>query len=249
MKPAGLWHVASSKVMKKSSKGRLVSDKGGAASRSIERVPGAGTGATGRNPSSRHGSIPASQAGVTRHTNAGTKASGNLTVGPGSTISSDQRGSIRRNSIYIPTQDSHAGVPYSELSETTFRPQQHANRYVYNDCTYRMSPDEDRRFVAMKVEYVIKDVLESRLKNARYDPDKCSGLTKELCATIKEKTKQLQFDRYKLIAQVILGQDTDQSVQMASRCLWNSATDNFAAATFRNSSIYAVAVVYGVYLD
>ena len=101
----------------------------------------------------------------------------------------------------------------------------------------------------MKVEYVIKDILDNRLKNVQYDPDMCNIITKQLCTDIREKTKQFQYDRCRLITQVLVGQDSEQSVQIASRCLWNAATDNFAAATFRNSSIYAVAVVYGVNLD
>ena len=112
-----------------------------------------------------------------------------------------------------------------------------------------MQTDKTIAFQAMKVEYIIKDILDSRLKNVQYDPDRCNFITKQLCKDIREKTKQFQYDRCRLITQVLVGQDSDQSVQVASRCLWNTATDNFAAATFRNSSIYAVAVVYGVYLD
>ena len=68
-------------------------------------------------------------------------------------------------------------------------------------------------------------------------------------ATIKAKTKQLEFTRYKLITHVVIGQDTDHSVEVASRCLWNPTTDNFATATFRNDSLYAVAMVFGIYMD
>ena len=59
----------------------------------------------------------------------------------------------------------------------------------------------------------------------------------------------LQLARYKLVTHVMLGEDTDRSVQVAARCLWNQDTDNFAAATFRNNWIYAVAIVYGMYLE
>ena len=66
---------------------------------------------------------------------------------------------------------------------------------------------------------------------------------------IKEKTKEFHFDRYKLIVQVYVGQDNEQSVQLASRSLWNTKTDMFAAATYRNNSLYAIALVYGLYLE
>ena len=115
--------------------------------------------------------------------------------------------------------------------------------------SYRMAPDEEGRFISYKVEYIIKNILETELKDTKYRADHCSKLTQDLCSTIKAKTKQLNFHRYKLVVQVVMGQDTDQAVQVASRCLWNHATDNFAAATFRNNSLYAIAIVYGLYLE
>ena len=78
---------------------------------------------------------------------------------------------------------------------------------------------------------------------------RCSKLTETICSVIKEKTKEFNFDRYKIIVQVYVGQDNEQSVQLASRSLWNANTDMFAAATFRNNSLYAIALVYGLYLE
>ena len=120
---------------------------------------------------------------------------------------------------------------------------------VQLENTFKMAPDDGKVFQSYKVERVMKDTLESKLKDATYHADRCSKLAQELCSQIKERTKDIGFHRYKLITHVIVGQDTEQSVQMASRCLWNHATDNFAAATYRNNSVYAIAVVYGIYLD
>ena len=113
----------------------------------------------------------------------------------------------------------------------------------------KMTPEEEDQFLANKVEYMMKGILETRLKDVKYDASKCSEITHDLCSSIKARTKQLKFSRYKLVVQVIVGQDSDQTVQLSSRCLWNHSTDNFAAATFRNNSIYAIAIVYGLHLD
>ena len=82
-----------------------------------------------------------------------------------------------------------------------------------------------------------------------YNASRCSKLADDLCSDIRRKTKELNFDRYKIVVQVYVGQDTDQSVHMASRCLWNPGTDMFATATYRNNSLYAIAVVYGLFLE
>ena len=135
----------------------------------------------------------------------------------------------------------------SEFStETPTRP---TGPNVQYENTFKMAPDTDKRFIAYKVEHVMKDILTEALGEATYSAELCSTQTQKLCSRIKEKTKEMAFPRYKFVVQVIIGEDTEQSVQMASRCLWDHNTDNFAAATYRNSSLYAIATVYGLYME
>jgi len=72
-----------------------------------------------------------------------------------------------------------------------------------------------------------------------------------MCALIKDKVKQQQQQqqdvvRRKLVVHLMVGQDLDDqtSVHFASRCLWNAGDDSMASATYRNSSLFAVGVVY-----
>ncbi|ELU09301.1 hypothetical protein CAPTEDRAFT_151877 [Capitella teleta] len=115
--------------------------------------------------------------------------------------------------------------------------------------TYKTQPDQKNKFCAEKAERILKDVLESHLHKVKYDAEHCSRLAHTLCSVIKARIKDEGYDRYRLIAQVIIGQDTEQGVQLASRCLWNPLSDNFAAATYRNSSVYSIGLIYGLYLD
>ena len=110
-------------------------------------------------------------------------------------------------------------------------------------------PTKAKVFLPYKVEFLIKDLLESELKGVKYDPVLCSSMTQDLCVKIKERTKSLEYTQHRLVSQVIIGEDTEHNVQISSRCLWNHHTDNFAAATFRNSSIYAIAVLYAMHTD
>ena len=106
-----------------------------------------------------------------------------------------------------------------------------------------------KSFVPYRVEFLIKDLLETELKGVKYDPTLCSSLAQDLCVKIKERTKRLDYPHHRFVCQVIIGQDTEHNVQISSRCLWNHTTDNFAASTFRNSAIYAIAVVYAMHVD
>lgn len=108
---------------------------------------------------------------------------------------------------------------------------------------------DNRTFQANKVENIVRDMLDSRLQNVEYDVDLCSSVAKQLCCGIRERTKQFNYEGCRLVTQVLIGQDSQQNIHLASRCLWNTAMDNFAAVTFRNASLYAVVVVYGVHID
>lgn len=64
----------------------------------------------------------------------------------------------------------------------------------------------------------------------------------------KAKLEVLEKDRYRVVVQVVLGQDEmDQTIQLATRCLCNQAEDCCATATYRNRSIYAMSVVCAFY--
>lgn len=58
-----------------------------------------------------------------------------------------------------------------------------------------------------------------------------------------------QFKTDLFFVQVTLGQKTQQSVQVASRCLWDQAVDNYASVTYATQSVFAVAQCYGVYYE
>ncbi|KAK3578659.1 hypothetical protein CHS0354_002963 [Potamilus streckersoni] len=115
--------------------------------------------------------------------------------------------------------------------------------------TYRLEPKEGETFPQGKVEQILKNILEFRLSDVTYDPARCKYLTTELTSVIKEKVKALKIPRYKLVCTIALIDNNRQGLHIASRCIWNHDTDNFASYTYSNSSLIAVANVYGVYFE
>ena len=43
--------------------------------------------------------------------------------------------------------------------------------------------------------------------------------------------------RYKVVVQTTIGQMRDQGIRIASRCLWDPTTDNYASCSFSNVSL------------
>eukprot|EP00899_Mesostigma_viride_P028993 jgi/Mesvir1/9279/Mv06186-RA.1 len=115
--------------------------------------------------------------------------------------------------------------------------------------TYIMQPLEGQKFQRTAVEKIIHNTIRTRLEGSSYDPVRSAQVAKELSDMVKEKVKNMGYPRYKLVVQVTVGEKKGQGLRLASRCLWDTATDNFASAYYENESVYCVCVVFGVYFE
>ncbi|KAK1786768.1 hypothetical protein P4O66_017167, partial [Electrophorus voltai] len=106
-----------------------------------------------------------------------------------------------------------------------------------------------KRFPVLTVQDILKDVLASYLQEEKYEPELCRQMTKTISEVVKARVKDMMIPRYKVIVVISIGQLTDQNMRMGSRCLWDAASDTFSSHTFKNSSLFAVANVYGVYFE
>lgn len=115
--------------------------------------------------------------------------------------------------------------------------------------TFQLEPDNRSRFHPQCLETIMKDILEQRLSDRVYDAKTCSALSQELATAIKVRAKEFKWDRYKLIVDVIIGQNLGQCIEVASRFVWDTETDSYACASFKNRSLFSVASCYGVYME
>ena len=112
-----------------------------------------------------------------------------------------------------------------------------------------MEPKEETKFRSGRVERIIKDHLEINLNDTKYDPNKSSEMTQRLCNAIKREVLNLGFERYRILVYAYVGEKNDQSLQVASKFLWDEKRDCYATASHSTSSMFATATVYAVYFD
>ncbi|XP_059709561.1 dynein light chain Tctex-type 5 [Haemorhous mexicanus] len=106
-----------------------------------------------------------------------------------------------------------------------------------------------RRFPVAAVEEILRDVLGSALRERRYEPGPCREAAKDIAEVVKARVKALVVPRYKIVVVAHVGQLGGQSLQISSRCLWDPESDTFSSYVFKNTSLFAVANVYGVYFE
>ena len=115
--------------------------------------------------------------------------------------------------------------------------------------TYSMKPAEDEKFYPSKIRQICTEALKDELDNKEYFEDGAKDWILTIGNKIKAQAKSLNFPRYKVIVQVTIGQMKDQGVSVASRCLWDLLFDNYTSVNYTNSSLWANAMVFGLYTD
>ncbi|KAG5276507.1 hypothetical protein AALO_G00132840 [Alosa alosa] len=113
--------------------------------------------------------------------------------------------------------------------------------------TYLIRPNYQHKFKAGVVKECIREILRDNLTGLKYDPQQSPILSKTLADTIKEKLKEVGFERYKMVVQVVLGEQRGEGVKMAARCFWDADTDSYAQDIFMNESLFCVAAAFGSY--
>uniref|UniRef100_A0A8C9RRZ1 Dynein light chain Tctex-type 2B n=1 Tax=Scleropages formosus TaxID=113540 RepID=A0A8C9RRZ1_SCLFO len=101
--------------------------------------------------------------------------------------------------------------------------------------TYIIGPDPQRKFKAAVAKECIRQIIGEAMTGRQYNPQEIPSLSRSLADSIKDKLKEAGFDRYKLVVQVIIGQQRGETIKVASRFLWDADTDNFAQDVFVNS--------------
>ncbi|KAH9512396.1 Tctex1 domain-containing protein 2 [Bulinus truncatus] len=144
----------------------------------------------------------------------------------------------------VDTSDSKKGHNIDDaFSEMTLD----AKSEVAIQNTYIIRPNYSQKFRPANVKELIHTVLGEKLTGVTYSSEDSTALTKDIADTIKFKLKELNYDRYKFIVQVVIGEQRGEGVKVGCRCFWDSDTDNYAQDIFMNETLFCVAAAYGIF--
>ncbi|KAJ7401478.1 SH3-containing GRB2-like protein 3-interacting protein 1 isoform X4 [Pitangus sulphuratus] len=121
--------------------------------------------------------------------------------------------------------------------------------YRFSLIKKRFAAGPSKRFPVAAVDEILRDVVESYLREQRYEPAQCREVAKDITEVVKARVKDLVIPRYKIVVVTHIGQLDEQSMQIGSRCLWDPVSDTFSSYVFKNTSLFAVTNVYGVYFE
>ncbi|KAE8603642.1 hypothetical protein XENTR_v10014400 [Xenopus tropicalis] len=79
--------------------------------------------------------------------------------------------------------------------------------------TYSIRPNFQHKFKSAPVKDCIRSVLKEELSDKQYVPEEVPQLTRFLSETIKDRLKDMGFDRYKMVVQVVIGEQRGEGVK------------------------------------
>ncbi|XP_066232288.1 dynein light chain Tctex-type 4 [Saccopteryx leptura] len=115
--------------------------------------------------------------------------------------------------------------------------------------SYRTEPAPGERWEATRAQRALEEALAAGLQDTCYSGTKAGPLARTVCELVHMRLRELSPPRYKLVCSVVLGPNAGQGVHVVSRTLWDVANDGLASATFTNASLFAVAIVHGLYYE
>ncbi|KAK4884111.1 hypothetical protein RN001_000382 [Aquatica leii] len=113
--------------------------------------------------------------------------------------------------------------------------------------TYRL--ESNKPFQVERVEKILKEVLTEALDNLAYDVEKCPNQAKWASGVIRDRIKAEEYDRYKLVIMVTIGEKRYQDMCCVVRFLWDIERDKYALCVQDNLSVFAAALCFGVYYE
>ncbi|XP_026763485.2 dynein light chain Tctex-type 5-A-like isoform X1 [Galleria mellonella] len=113
--------------------------------------------------------------------------------------------------------------------------------------TYQLNPK--KRFDAEQIQKILQRVVSYELNEVEYSEKQIPELCLSLAETLRNAIKEENYNRYRIIVMVSIGQRRQQSVHIFHSFLWDHERDAFATFNYENCHLFANVVVYGVYLD
>lgn len=113
--------------------------------------------------------------------------------------------------------------------------------------TYRLEPK--RPFKHDDCYSVLQNLITFHMQNYVYNPKTASRQCLYLSEEIKLRVKKLDFDRYKIICVLTIGQKYHQTYKSVAKFLWDSKRDGYANFVFDSRNFFCNGTIYAIYYE
>ncbi|XP_023311658.1 tctex1 domain-containing protein 1-B [Anoplophora glabripennis] len=158
----------------------------------------------------------------------------------------------RRGSLYRPEEQRKSRITKAlgsiiDIRRSSVTGEVSDKKAVRYMNTYKL--ESDNPFNPEKVDKILESVMIEALENLTYDMEKCPKQAKWASMAIRAKVKALEFDRYKIISIVTIGEKHSQDVLVTCRFLWDAEKDRYSTFAMENTYVFGIAQCFGLYYE
>ncbi|XP_006616794.1 tctex1 domain-containing protein 1-like [Apis dorsata] len=113
--------------------------------------------------------------------------------------------------------------------------------------TYRLNAYNP--FKVDPVDKIVKMIMINKLEDISYDGTECSKICESVATDIREKIKNLNFDRYKIVVNLTIIEKANQGIQSIMGFLADTERDNYSTFTYEARTFYAYCFAFGIYYE
>lgn len=117
----------------------------------------------------------------------------------------------------------------------------------------QIEPSWSRRFNVVEITEEVKQLTKKFFEDREYSPEEGYSMSCELSRLVRDsvmkKKDKLRIPRFKISAQVFLGQKKDQKISIVAKGYWDNYVDNYCTYTYETDVFFCSVLVFGFYTD
>lgn len=172
--------------------------------------------------------------------------------------SSSKRSSVkqlpRRNTEFLKSQNDGTNTRISRMFSSFIRKKSLQSIVIRPELKYQPTYQMESanpfqpRICERILENTITKEFESR-KITKFDTKSSVEVCRSLSEEILKQIKLKDYDRYKIIVVISIGEKYHQTFRQSTKFLWDAENDAFANYVYDRPDIYVIGTVYGIYYD
>lgn len=100
-----------------------------------------------------------------------------------------------------------------------------------------------------RVQFIVDRYLNSFLEDHKYNPKRAKRLAENLSVELRDMVKRCNFERYRVVAMVTVGDKNSQDFKSCMRFVWDADKDGYVNFAFEAPTFFVIATVLAVYYE
>ncbi|XP_053686837.1 dynein light chain Tctex-type protein 2B [Sabethes cyaneus] len=161
-----------------------------------------------------------------------------------------------RDSIMMDSRRQSSVAAFGRMMDAAF-PSLPSQRFTSRRSTMYLTPrfqntyrlESRHPFKREKVEHIVDRYLRNFLDDHKYNPKRAKRLAEDMSVELKNLIKFCNYDRYRVLSVVTIGDKTSQDFKCVMRFVWDAEKDGYINFAYETPTYFVIATIFAVYYE